>query len=56
MDRVNLRELFIKTADKMWTEIRCGNTDIDDALLILRGILEEANLEGEKIKIKFERK
>lgn len=56
MERVNLRELFIKAADKMWTEIRCGNTDIEGALLILKGILEEANKEGEKIGIKFEKK
>lgn len=56
MIRTNLRELFVKTADKMWTEIRNGNTDIEGALIIFKGILEEANKHGEEINIKFERK
>ena len=56
MPEPNYRELFIKTADKMWTDIRCGVTTIDTALDILKGILEAVNEQGERTGIKFERK
>lgn len=51
----NYRELFIKTADKVWTDIRCGVITIDTAMIVLRGILEAKNEQAERTKIKFER-
>ena len=52
----NYRKVFLDAADRMYSDIYNGTTSIDTALLVLRGILEEKNLQGEKQGIKFEKK
>ena len=52
----NYREIFLRAADQMWTQIRCGSIDIDGALGVLRYILEQANEQGKRRGILFEKK
>jgi|SRR3989344_279180 len=37
----NLRAVFVKLADQVYTDIHNHVTDIDGALLLLRGVLEQ---------------
>jgi hypothetical protein len=40
MQKPNYRDLFLKAADGVYSDILNGVTDIDGALKVLRGILE----------------
>ena len=50
----NYRKMFIEMADFAYSQISVGNTDIEGALDMLRGILEAKNKNAGIIK--FEKK
>lgn len=50
MQEPNYRDLFLKTADRVYSDIGNGVTDIEGALEVLRGILEAKDASSTKIK------
>ena len=54
LPEINYRQLFLKAADQVYSDIRNGVTDIEGALDILRGILDQKYLSDEIAK--FEKK
>ena len=54
LPEINYRELFLKAANQVYSDIYTGVTDIEGALDVLRGILIQKNLDSKLIR--FEKK
>ena len=50
MPEPNYRDVFLRTADRVYSDIGNGVTDIDGALEVLRGVLEAKDKSSKLIK------
>jgi hypothetical protein len=56
MKEPNYYETFMKMADIAWNQISTGIISIDEALELLKGVLEAKNEQGKRQGIAFEHK